>query len=369
MKRFCKSVDITDVAFIRDAVLLCLDKSSKRKRPDTVRLFAEVGGLSRTAARKVLTERGELYDKIVDVIAAMMRAEISNERLTLPEVHIYEKEDGHSGKVRKLSVQEIRQLLYDHVAVVALSELNRLMGEHQVSGRKGLGTSYGHNLMRRWVVHAGKKLYFAKLDIRNYYGSVDTAALMTWLARRVKNEKLLWLVETLVNTGDTGLNIGSYLSHYLANLYLSDVWHFAKQRADGIDHALFYMDDMVLIGGNRRTLLRGVRQVVDMVEAKGLVVKDKWQVHRCTVRHPMDVMGIRFSPEAYTLRRRIFKRARRAVIRTRRMLRGRLKPNMRVARRLASFHGWLRRAECSGFSLRTREHRTLKRIFKQLKKH
>lgn len=365
MKRYCKKVDIGNARFIQTCVHECLRKRCKRLRPDTLRLFAEVGGLCKADAHRVLDERGPVYDFVVGRIARGMAAEIAERRLTLPPIHIKEKVDGHSGKVRKISVQEIRQLLYDHVAVMAMAELGKLMGEHQVSGRRGLGISFGVKLMHKWVTRSKRRLYFVKMDIKSYYDSVDTELLLAWLRRRVKNDDLLWLVGTLIGTGDRGLNIGSYLSHFLANLYLSDIWHAAKQRMDGVDEALFYMDDMVLLGGNRRKLAKAARLVVEMVEAKGLRVKPGWQVHRCTVLRPLDVMGIRFSPRVETLRKRIFRRARRSLLRVKRALRGRARVTRGMALRAASFHGWLEHASCFRFTERVGERAAVKKIFEQ----
>lgn len=366
MKRYCKQANIHDAGFICTAVLECLRKAVKRRRPDTIRLFAELCGTTPGEARVILEKCGKKYDAAVDKLVRIMAAELAAHRLTLPPIHVKEKVDGHSGKVRKISVQEIRQLLYDHVAVMAMAELGKLLGEHQVSGRKGMGLAYGHKLMRKWVTRARGKVYSVKLDIRHYYDSVDTARLMDWLRRRVKNDELLWLVETLICTGERGLNIGSYLSHFLANLYLSDIWHAAMQRMSGVQHALFYMDDMVLIGPNKRKLAAAARQVVEMVQAKGLDVKPGWQVHRITRQHPLDVMGVRFSPRVQTLRKRIFRRARRALLRVKRALRGRRRLTHGMAMRTSAYHGWLVHSSCLAFRQRVGESASMKAIFQQL---
>lgn len=356
MKRFCKKVDISDPAFVRSAVLECLRKRSKRMRPDTVRLFSSVGGVSRTQARRLLSDMDGRYYSIVDSITGIMVSELESGDLTLPPIRMRDKSDGKGGKVRRIAVQEIRQLLYDHVAVMAMWELNRLMGEHQVSGRKGMGQSMGARLVSKWVRgFNGRRFYFAKMDIRKYYNSVDVSRLVSWLGRRVKNARLLWLVDKLLRTGEPGLNIGSYLSHFLANLYLSDVWHYAKQRLDGIRQALFYMDDLLLLGTNRRKLLRDAREVEFLLEAKGLKVKDGWQVHECSVHRPIDVVGVRFSRRLETVRKRIFRKARRALLRVNRAIKGRRRFTRTMACRLSSYHGWLVKASCTGFMRRTGE--------------
>lgn len=367
MKRFCKHIDITDVAFLRRAILECLQNRPKRMRPDTIRLFAAIGDVSRTKAKQILSFCEDEYMDIVKKIAECMSAELISEKLTLPPIHVRERLDGNNGKKRRIAVQEIRQLFYDHVAVIAMRELTRLLGEHQVSGRKKMGLSYGFRMMEKWVVRTKKKLYFVKMDIRHYYDSVNTQDLLNMLKKRVKNDKLLWLVETLINSGEPGLNIGSYLSHFLANLYLSDVWHYAKQHVDGVKHALFYMDDILLIGHNKRKLKRAALEVIDKINAKGLTIKPGWQVHQCTAKRPIDIMGMRFSSNRKTLRKRVFRRARRSILRTKRALRGRLAVTQNRAFRSASYHGWLINASCFNFITRLKEQSAVKRIFRKLK--
>lgn len=356
MKRFCKSVDITSLSFIKEAVLECLRKKCKRVRPDTVRLFARMGSMTRDEAIESLVARDERYYSTVDAISSHMREELVAGSITLQPIHMRDRRDGRSGKVRRLSVQEITQLLYDHVAVMAMSELNRLMGEHQVSGRKGMGQAYGCRLMRKWVCSSRRRLYFVKLDIRKYYGSADIGKVVEWLGRRIKNGKLMWLVDTLLNTGEPGLNIGSYLSHFVANLYLSDIWHKVMQVIPGVRHALFYMDDMILLGGCRRKLASAARAVVGLVEEKGLTVKPGWQVHEVSHRRPVDTMGVRFSRGCSTIRKVLFKHARRAVVRAVRAVRGRVEPTLHMARRLASYHGWFTSTNSFGFSNRYGEY-------------
>lgn len=356
MKRYCKEVNISSLPFIEAAVLACLAKKCKRERRDTVKLFARICKCEHKEAYEILMDRGEAYGNAVHTIAVTMQREIRNRELRLPKIRVKEKQDGSSGKVRKISVQHIWQLFYDHVAVLAMQELNKIMGEHQVSGRKGMGGACGQRIIRKWL-SAKKRVYFTKLDISRYYDSVNADKLIAWLGKRVKNERLMWLVSTLIKTGEKGLNIGSYLSHFLANLYLSDVWHYAMQKTEGIKHALFYMDDLLLVGSNKRKLKKSICEVIELIKEKWLKVKDGWYIRACEDNRPIDIMGVRFSRKKETLRKRIFRRARRAIIRLARFVRKHAKASVRLARRVVSYNGWISRADCKRFaeSMRLRD--------------
>lgn len=340
-KSYCKGVDITDYFFIYSAVCACLRKITKRRRPDTIRLFASILNTSKTNARNILKERSLDYYTAISRITNILRDEIINESLDLPPIHIKYKLDGTGGKIRKISVQHIKQLLFDHIAVFGLRDLTKLLGQHQVSGRKGMGGSYGTKIVNRWMKVKRRK-YSCKLDIHHYYESVDVDLLMDFLKNRVRNKKLIWLVNTLLRTGEKGLNIGSYLSHFLANLYLSPIWRYIMQEFKGEIHALFYMDDLCLVSSNKRILKKAISYIRTTITSKyKLTIKpNSGAIHLIDKSRPLDLMGIRFNGDgSLSLRKRIFRRARRAMKRCNKHT------DVRKARRIISYNGWIRRAK------------------------
>lgn len=72
------------------------------------------------------------------------------------------------------------------------------------------------------------------------------------------------LIRTLLSTIDHGIPIGSFLSQTIANIYLSDIYHMVMEKTSGVvQHALFYMDDMLLLGQNKKKLKNVVTMVID----------------------------------------------------------------------------------------------------------
>ena len=65
---------------------------------------------------------------------------------------------------------------------------------------------------------------------------------MEFLRKYIKNEPLLNLIEKLIGTFEAGLSIGSYLSQYLCNVFLSQIYHeiaeknVSDQEEKGRDH-------------------------------------------------------------------------------------------------------------------------------------
>ena len=354
MKRTCKHVDITSLELIVPAVYECFRPYKKRHRADTRALFARVLDITPRAARQVLAEKGELYHEGIQRIARWLQKKIATRRLGLVPFRQEMRIDPSSKKCRKISVLGIRQLLFDHIAVSGMQELAKRIGEYQVSSIRGRGAAYGKRAIERWLAKSSSR-YAVKLDIKDFYGSVKRDILMAWLAKRVHNDGLLWLVGELVHSSPQGMAIGSYLSQTLANVYLSDLYHLATERCRSkrgtrqVAHALFYMDDMLLIGPNKRQLRYAAFRLMERAGELGLQVKPNWQVHRICQAHPVDMMGYRFSRGITTLRKRIFKAARRVLIRARRACCRGLRMGAHRARKLASYHGYTCAVACEKF--------------------
>lgn len=366
MKRRCKYVDITDIAHIRKAVLECLKHAKKRKRRDTVRLFMRLLNLNIYEATKCLENRDDQYFQGVELLCVELRERLLSEELSLPPVSEEVRKDPGSGKLRTITVLSIDHLLLDHVVVCGMQELCARISAHQVSSIPKRGAKLGKLYLERWTSHSATK-YAVKLDVKNFYGSIDRERLLRWLGKRVKNEKLLWLIRQLIYSAKEGMAIGSYLSQTLANIYLSDLWHYAKEqlfairrgkRIPFVKHALFYMDDMVFLGTSASNLKKAAFAVVERAKYfLGLVIKSNWNVFTISRKHPIDMMGYRVFQYFTTLRKRVFKRVRRAIIRFRRLIqaikRKRYGNNMpvsyKLALRLMSYKGYTKHVNMYGF--------------------
>ncbi len=371
MKRKCKGVDITNRELVKRAVLECLRPAKKRQRGDTRRLFSQLLRVKPAVARQALMERGELYMRGVELLVDMLTERIRARKLELRPVYQKRRMDPSSRKVRKISVLSIEQLLLDRVAVAGLSELGRRIGEYQVSSIPQRGAHYGKRAVERWLRKSSCR-YACKLDVRDFYGSIKRPLLLDWLHKHVKNRPLLWLVGQLLYMAPEGMAIGSYLSQTLANIYLSELYHLAMERCVSkrgvrqVSHALFYMDDMLLLGSNKRQLRYAAFRLMEQAGELGLQVKPSWQVWRVEVRHPVDMMGFRFSAYRTTLRKRVFKAARRVLLRAARKLERGGYMGLRCAFRLASYNGYTAATDCHMFLERVGARFLYNKAFKKI---
>lgn len=342
MKRLCKDVDITDRGLISKAVYACL--KNKYKRNDVTRYFSQVSGLTENQIRCIHHRYGRksLYP-IVEIIISDLQKEIANESLSFPQIWYRDKIDGSSGKIRRIGIQNIKQQLYDYIAVEGLKPLLKRIGEYQCASIPGRGTTKGKQVISRWIKDRNMR-YFVKLDVRKCFESIDHDFLIAFLEKHIKNDRLIWLIRTLIDSFEKGLSIGSYLSQYLCNLYMSILYHYIteclyktrrRKRINLVHHCLIYMDDILLIGSRKRDIEIAVKKIIQKADEMGLTIKDNWQV-RNVDEAPIDMMGFKIYRTHTEIRGRIFLRVQRSFRRARKEL------TLRISKKCLSYYGYLK---------------------------
>lgn len=345
MKKLCNDVDITDRGLISRAVYACL--KNKYKRNDVTRYFSNVSGLQENQIRCIYYRYGKkaLYP-IVEIIISDLRKEIISGSISFPRIWYRDKTDSSSGKIRRIGIQNIKQQLYDYIAVEGMRPILKRIGEYQYASIPGRGTTKGKQVISRWIKNRNMR-YFVKLDVKKCFESIDHNLLVEFLEKHIKNEKLVWLIRTLINSFEKGQSIGSYLSQYLCNLYMSVIYHYIMEclyktrrgkRISLIRHCVVYMDDILLIGSRKRDVEMAVKKIIQKADEMGLAIKDNWQV-RSIDEIPIDMMGFKIYRTHVEIRGRIFLRVRRSFRRARKRL------TFRTAKKCISYYGYLKHTD------------------------
>jgi RNA-directed DNA polymerase len=130
--------------------------------------------------------------------------------------------------------------------------------------------------------------YCLKLDIKKFYPSIDHKILKEVIRRKIKDARLLALLDEIIESVDAGVPIGNYLSQFFANVYLTYFDHWVKEELR-VKHYFRYADDIVILSSNKKQLHIWFRLIRDyLYNNLKLSVKDNWQVF------PVDVRGIDF---------------------------------------------------------------------------
>lgn len=62
--------------------------------------------------------------------------------------------------------------------------------------------------------------YYLKLDIKQYFPSIPQEKVIEKLAKQIKDEKAIKLMEMILYASEAGIPLGYYISQWIANFYL-----------------------------------------------------------------------------------------------------------------------------------------------------
>ena len=334
MRRYCKGVDITS----DEHLSFSYGEFWKRHhtRPEFALFFS--------------IPKEELF--------ASVRRMISDRRLDMPPITYFWRTEPTNGKKRLIGREHPMQQFLNHVCVLAMQDLfDAKVMYHQCASVPGKGQKHARHYIQKWV-RDPKTTVYVKLDIKKYYPSVSRDVLFRTLERDIANPDLVWLVEALVATHKMGINIGSYLSQFLANYYLAPAVRFLcglqrirKGRRGNpdkheklVDHVLTYMDDWFVCGHDKANLKSAIRKLERYLRDELELTLKPWKVRRIDAE-PVDMVGYVFRRDRTTIRPGIFLRARRAIMRARRAKC--LTPHL--AARVISYWGYFKVTATRGF--------------------
>lgn len=147
---------------------------------------------------------------------------------------------------------------------------DKMMIEDSYACRKGKGALAAAQRLQYWMRQAESKpgnWYSVKLDISKFFYRVDHEILLNILGRRIKDERLMNLLKTIIDCGerfglprfmgpddvaaeewlgDVGMPIGNLTSQLFANIYLNELDQYCKHVLH-IKKYVRYMDDIIIL--------------------------------------------------------------------------------------------------------------------------
>ncbi len=222
-----------------------------------------------------------------------------------------------------------------HTALVKLMEpvFFRSLLPEAFACRPGRGT---HRAVLRLLELMGRHRFALHLDIRSYFPSIDVDILRALLARKIRDERFLEVLDRVLEAGrgiydssehrrmvglpvdwppqGRGLPIGSYTSQlFAAHVYLNGLDHFVKRELK-VPGYVRYVDDLFLFGDARAELRKWRRDVGAWLEThRGLRLKHP-QARILSCRGSLHALGYRLRRgEVEALPRALSRLARRAA--------------------------------------------------------
>ena len=132
--------------------------------------------------------------------------------------------------------------------------------------------------------------YILKMDVKKYFDNINKNILYEILKRKIKDEKLLWLIKEIIysNEGEKGLPIGNYTSQMFANIYLNEMDQYIKHKLH-CKWCFRYMDDAIILietKGQAKEILEKIQVFLKEklqleLNSKTQIFKDKQGVNFC----------------------------------------------------------------------------------------
>lgn len=218
-------------------------------------------------------------------------------------------------KQRHISKAWVRDRVLHHSIFTVLNPIfEATYIANSFSCREGKGTHKGVRaleIMLRKVSENGlKACYGLKCDVRKFFDSVDHKILKEIISKRIKDEKVLWLVGKVINSyvssrsnffEPKGIPIGNLTSQLFANIYLNEFDQFVKHNLK-VKHYVRYTDDFVVVSQDREYLESLIKEVSDFLQSE---LKLEIHPNKVTIRkfsQGVDFLGYIVKPHHILMR-------------------------------------------------------------------
>lgn len=253
---------------------------------------------------------------------------------------IKEIQDVSSGKIRKIHKPRFYPDQIVHWALMLQLQpiIQKGMYEYNCGSVPGRGTSYGQKAIRKWLDNDHKNTKWClKMDVKKFYPSINNEILKQMFRRKIKDNDCLQLIDSIIDS-NIGQPIGYFTAQWFSNFFLEELDHLIKERL-GVKYYVRYVDDLVLLGSNKRKLHKVRKSVEAYLNSIELELKDNWQVFKVKDRG-VDFLGLRFFPHKTILRKRTALRIKRRIRKVAK--KGCL--NEKDASAIISYWGWIKRS-------------------------
>lgn len=178
--------------------------------------------------------------------------------------------------------------------------------KHTYACISGRGSHVAVANMQRWLRKIDRKepkQYYLKMDVAKYFYRIDHDILIKILRKKIKDEDVIWLLETIIRSEHKfglelnyqeevrinykGIPIGNLTSQLMANIYLNELDQFLKRKLS-VKYYMRYMDDFVILGQDKEEL-NSLLHIIEEFLDKNLKLK----LNNKTCLRPID-LGLEF---------------------------------------------------------------------------
>lgn len=289
-------------------------------------------------------QREHYRPKKAAIIKKLTREIISGEfRVLYSDVKEMVVHEG--GKVRKVQAPPVVKRIGVHSIMVVVERIaTPTFITNTGASIKGRGMHWLYHRVRRAISAMGwSSVYYLQTDYAKYYDNIDQERMQQVVRRYVGDPVLLPMLDCFITMLPKGLSKGLRSSQCFANLYLSDICHkmttevgSVSSEGETISQFFCYMDDIVILGTDKKTLWQQYNILNTLSKAAGLTIKPSKAVRPLT--EGLDYLGFRQFGTHSLIRKRTKQNAARKL--------AKVKSRRRRQEIIGSFQGMACHADC-----------------------
>lgn len=308
-------------------------------------LFDQVASIDNIERAFLSARKGKLHYKEVHTIGLNpqlyyrdLHRMLTTGTYTPSDYTIFERKSGNKTReIYRLPFYPDRMIHHCIVQIMQPIWMNVLIRD-TYSTIPGRGIHDGAKRIQSALSDTINTVYCLKIDVKKFYPSVDHAVLHEIIARKVKDQRLMSLIDQIIESAP-GIPIGNYISQWFGNIYLAYFDHYVKEEL-GVKYYFRYCDDMVFLDGNKDRLWDIFAAVKSYLNDElKLQVKHNYQVFPVEKRG-IDFLGYRFYHSHTIVRKGIVKAFKKMLLE-----KGSLEQKQKSA---YSYYGWFVHANSKG---------------------
>lgn len=172
-------------------------------------------------------------------------------------------------KTRVISKSDFRDRIVHHALINVIGEIfEKGFIYDSCANQKKKGNLFAlqrfDTFQRKVTCNFSCSGFCLKADIKHYFQEIDHTILIRILCRKIDDEKVLLLIEKILNNTNSGVQrerditfrgmpLGNLTSQFFANVYLNELDYFIKHVLK-VKYYLRYVDDFVLLHHSQKQL-------------------------------------------------------------------------------------------------------------------
>lgn len=289
-----------------------------------------------------------------------------------------------SGKEREIEIARLKDHIVQWMAILTIEDLEtRKMYRHSCGNLPKRGIEDARKTVERWV-RSGDCKFFVKLDVKQFYKTVNLNKLRDLMHRHIKDRRFLEILDQIIFSSAVqetlfdeprNLAIGYFSSPWFANIYLTPLDNFITgslykerrgKKVRWVRHYLRYVDDLLLMGTSKSDLKQAVKKIKAFCrEVLDVDIKNAWEICRIGELLPpdekgrmkikpgtkqVDIVGYTFTTTTTRVRSGSFLKARRLAKRIRKRLDCKGYVVLQNAQAMLSRNGWFTHSDSKHFT-------------------